>query len=156
MSAVVFIRAISMDGLISAGVGYKVTYRSNSGAFLFLNPPGIKRAITAKRRIVTYMKQNFDHWMRFANDSKGLGLTQDELWFVAATIKTNRWMNATLSGEFRDKEGFVNCELAGALKVNLSMRVGGNLLIGPARNFGPREPTEDVPVPTTPDPARIA
>ena len=58
-----------------------------------LAPPGIAEDIESKRHIVNYMRENFDHWLEFANASNswGLDLSEQEILFVCGTLKTTHW-----------------------------------------------------------------
>ena len=67
---------------VEAGAGFKFVCKSDMGAILVLEPPGITTYIQSKRRIVTYMRDHFDSWMELANSRFELDLREQDLLFV--------------------------------------------------------------------------
>ncbi|TBU45946.1 hypothetical protein BD309DRAFT_955063 [Dichomitus squalens] len=89
-------------------VGYAFDQEGPSGAFLFLPGPPITESITAGGHIKWYMRENFPHWVEFANasDGWGLNLTDQDILFISGTTKTTHWKVAAWSEDVvKWKEG---------------------------------------------------
>ena len=117
----------------SANVGavYKFISHANSGALVVLKPPGISTNISARLRIVNYMRDNFANWLEFANsvDSRGLGLRDEELIFISGTIKTTHWAVAAFQGDsYRDQQGAISGNLGPLASVGLSIKISDHIL----------------------------
>ena len=128
----------SLDALIHAGIGMKFVCKSNAGAMLLLNPPGDKRVISSRRRVVTYINEHFEKWLGFANDKWELDINEDTLWLVTGTTKTTHWINAAFQGEYSGREGSVDCQVGNVVNVNLSFKINNEILSSAFHNHGPR------------------
>ncbi|KAI0743145.1 hypothetical protein C8Q80DRAFT_1273690 [Daedaleopsis nitida] len=134
----------SPDNLVGAAVGLKFSCRQNSGAILLLDPPAVKDVISSRRRLVTHIREHFDTWLWFANETCGLGIEKEGLWFISGTTKTTKWANAAFEGEYHGKEGSIQCDFGNIANVNLSLRIENEILSSTFYNHGPRrrEPSQ--------------
>ncbi|RDX46028.1 YVTN repeat-like/Quino protein amine dehydrogenase [Lentinus brumalis] len=128
---------------ISAGGGFKFQTKSESGAFVLLEPPGKSKELRSKRHIVDYMHDNHASWLEFANasDSFGLDLNEQDIIFICGTIKTTKWAVAAFQGNsFRQKEGFVTGQFGPYASVDLSICISDQILPAEHYRHGPRLP----------------
>lgn len=128
----------------SGRVGFKFASTTDSGAFVMLEPPGKSCDIESKRHIVNHMRENFHHWLNFANgeDSYGLDLKEHDLIFVCGTTKTTRWAVAAFQGNtFRKKEGHVTGDFGPFATVGLSVNISNQILPTNHYRTGPRRVT---------------
>ncbi|KAI1781683.1 hypothetical protein LXA43DRAFT_908057 [Ganoderma leucocontextum] len=127
----------------SAGVGWRFQTRSDSGALVMLNPPGVAEDIESKRHIVNYMRDNFDSWLEFANASYsfGLDLRPEDFIFICGTLKTTEWAVAAFQGSmFRNKEGHVSGQLGSFGNVGFSVHISNQVLPTNHYRTGPHRP----------------
>ncbi|KAI0759247.1 WD40-repeat-containing domain protein [Trametes elegans] len=131
----------SPDGLIfSARMGFKFTCSDNAGAFLMLEPPGMAYIFKNKRHIVRHMRDNFSHWVEFANTERGMMLKQEEIFFVHGVIKTTRWAAGAFHGNCKNKEGSVDINAVGAGGLAFSMAFNTEEATRREYNYGPTQP----------------
>ncbi|KAI0741060.1 WD40-repeat-containing domain protein [Earliella scabrosa] len=116
----------------------KFVCKSNHGALLLLNPPGDKKVISSRRRVVTYINEHFEKWLDFARGRWGMDADEDTLWFVSGTTKTTHWINAAFQGEYNGREGSVDCDVGNVVNVHLSFKINDEILSSAFHNHGPR------------------
>ena len=130
-----------------------------------LAPPGIAEDIESKRHIVNYMRENFHHWLEFANASNswGLDLNEQEILFVCGTLKTTHWAVAAFQGNvFRSKEGYVAGDFGPTASAGFSVKISNEFLpanhyrTGPPRRESWADPTRRISYPGYPNPSDTA
>lgn len=127
----------SADGSISLGGSLKFDCRENTGAFLLLERPAVALVLPAKDHIVRYMRDNFYHWLEFANAENGLSLRQEEIYFVHGTVKTSKWASGAFHGNCRNREGSVQAQLMEVGNFNLSVSISTEDYTRMEYNYGP-------------------
>ncbi len=127
----------SPDGSVSLGGSLKFDCRENTGAFLLLERPAIALVLPAKDRIVRYMRDNFDHWLEFANADNGLSLRPEEIYFVHGTVKTSKWAAGAFHGNCRNREGSLKAQLMEVGNFDLSISVSTEDYTRMEYNYGP-------------------
>lgn len=101
------------------------------------SPKGYSKDIESKRHIVNYMRQNFEHWVDFA-DKYGLDVKEEGLYFVCGTTKTCRWATAAFHGQYKKKQGMVTADFSSAAGLNLSVSISDQSLPQSYYGDGPR------------------
>ncbi|KAI0651061.1 hypothetical protein C8Q79DRAFT_996631 [Trametes meyenii] len=115
MSAVVSPQALACN------VRFDFECTDDAGALLFLDPSGRAQDILSRKRIIDYIRTNFDSWLEFANDRLGLGLREEQLLFVSGTTKTRSWGVAAFRGKSRAMRGKVVGNIGSLAAVDFSM-----------------------------------
>ncbi|KAI0650995.1 hypothetical protein C8Q79DRAFT_996596 [Trametes meyenii] len=123
--------------LCTAGAGLKFMSTQESGAFLFLEIPAIAHIVSSKRRVVTYLRENFDRWMEFANDDCGMILPQEQIYFVHGVVKTSRWACGAFQGSCRNKEVSVNAQVLSLRNLSVSIAISSDDAARVDYNYGP-------------------
>ncbi|KAI0743152.1 WD40-repeat-containing domain protein [Daedaleopsis nitida] len=116
---------------VSATGGFAFETATDAGAFVMLEAPALSRDIHSKRHIVTYMKDNFERWLEFANSEQswGLNLRDHEIVFICGTTKTSRWAVASFHDHgFRKKQGYVSGDFGPFATVGLSVNISNQIL----------------------------
>ncbi|KAI0696217.1 hypothetical protein C8T65DRAFT_832880 [Cerioporus squamosus] len=128
----------SLDGLFSAGRTFDFSWQGQTAAILLLDTPAVKEVIVDKRHIVTYMRNNFEHWEVFINETLGLGIKPDDIWFITGTTKTTRWMSAALHGEARGGSASIQGGFASVAMSNFSVHFEQSSRGLRTTKYGPR------------------
>ena len=130
-----------------------------------LAPPGIAEDIESKRHIVNYMRENFHHWLEFANASNswGLDLNEQDILFVCGTLKTTHWAMTAFQGDaFRGKEGYATFGFGPTASAGFSVKIADEDLpashchAGPSRRESWADPTRQISYPGYPSPSDAA
>ena len=109
----------------SAGAQINFRLRSDSGALLINGPAAHSREIKARRHIEVYMRKHFASWVEFAN-AHGLGLRDEDLYFVYGTTKTSNWAVAAFNGNYKHNSGTITANfgsLAGDVGIDFSLSI---------------------------------
>ncbi len=133
----------------SAGVNFKFTSPA-SGAFVLLDAPALSKyvCVQARRRMVTYMRDNYQSWVEFA-EKYGSDEAHDLL-FICGIHKTTRWAVAAFSGdEFANKECYVTGDFGRFANGGLTINFDANTMPQPDYRCGPWASRSDV-APSTP------
>ena len=132
---------------VTVGAGFSFKCSQSSGALLRLGEAPVSMHIQAKRRIVSYMKENFDSWMHFANEIRELGIEEDALYFVSGTTKTTCWFLAAFGNrDYSDKEGYVSFDAANMASARVSITIDHEDLSGTNMyNRGPMKDSMNIP-----------
>ena len=67
------------------------TCTSISGGILLLKNPATRTVAQSKFVIVRYIKAHFESWLEFANQTRGIGLQDEDLLFVSGTTMASEW-----------------------------------------------------------------
>lgn len=124
---------------VSAGIHFSFKSTSDRGAFLALSPPAISRQLLSKLHIAKYMRENFDSWFEFANATLGLGLKEEDIFFVSGTTKTSQWAVTAFSGQSRTVEGSFSANLGSVAEARISISASNTTLRPPY--YGPTGPS---------------
>ncbi|KAI0673287.1 WD40 repeat-like protein [Trametes maxima] len=108
---------------VAPGGNITFTCSEDSGALLVLSPKGEEIFIESRRHIVTHLRENLDKWERLANDTLGLELKQEDIYFVCGVTKTCRWAVAAFHGSQRGAEGSVSCDFGALASANFSVNI---------------------------------
>ena len=85
--------------------GWRLRCGPGPGAFIVVNSPLTIRWNKSKTWIREYMWKTMDSWLEFANTKLKLGLVEQDIVFVSATVQTARWVLGASAGEaFRGKD----------------------------------------------------
>ncbi|KAI0696228.1 WD40-repeat-containing domain protein [Cerioporus squamosus] len=123
----------------SAGGSFSFQCGADAGAFLMFSPKCYSEDIESKRHIVNYVRENFPHWVDFA-DKFGLELKQEDLFFVSGTTKTEQWA-------YKKKQGMVTADFSSAVGLNLSVSISNQSLPQSYYGTGPRRRARSSPTP---------
>ena len=66
---------------------------------MLLDTPSLGKLMESKLRIKQYISRHFNTWVEFANDQMGLGLSEEELRFVAGFHSTDRFLVSAFKDE---------------------------------------------------------
>ncbi|KAI0350491.1 hypothetical protein OH77DRAFT_1071100 [Trametes cingulata] len=127
----------SLESICSAGAGFKFVSTKDSGAFLLLEPPAMAYRWAAKRHFVRYMRDNFDDWLAFANEERGMMLSQDQIFFVHGWVKTSRWACGAYQGNCRNREGSLQAQILNVGNIDVSISFSSESAARTEYNFGP-------------------
>ncbi|RDX40211.1 hypothetical protein OH76DRAFT_1366549 [Lentinus brumalis] len=89
----------------SAVVTFKFKLPSSSSAFVLLDAPALSTYVCsapARRRMVTYMRDNFQGWIDFVFDCN-IDLEDSDIMFICGTQKTTRWAVAAFDADQSDE-----------------------------------------------------
>ncbi|KAI0633161.1 WD40-repeat-containing domain protein [Trametes polyzona] len=131
------LQAGTTSGTVSLGASLKFDCRENKGAFLLLERPAIAVLLPAKEHIARYMRDNFDHWLEFANTENGLMLRPEQIYFVYGTVKTSKWATGAFQGNCRNKEGSVQAQCMNVGNFDLSISISTEEYTRMEYNYGP-------------------
>ena len=84
---------------------------SDSGALLINGPTAHTRELMARMHIEAYMRRHFSSWVEFANSEHGLGLKDEDIYFVYGTTKTSNWAVAAFNGNYKHESGTITANL---------------------------------------------
>ncbi|TFK89203.1 WD40 repeat-like protein [Polyporus arcularius HHB13444] len=84
------------------------------------------------------MRTNFDCWMRFANDTLGFNVTQDDIWFISGTTKTTRWVSSVFHTDSHDHAASVDAEFANVGTLKFSIKFSKEDKVQQLSKYGPR------------------
>lgn len=127
----------------------------DKGALLLLSPRGDETLIQSRGNIVTYMREHLDNWEQLANNTLGLDLEREDIFFVFGVTKTSRWGVAAFSGTQRNAQGTVSCDFGALGCASMNINIAQTSLPSSWYRSGPprarESPTESFPsTPTTP------
>ncbi|KAI0631332.1 hypothetical protein C8Q77DRAFT_1132783 [Trametes polyzona] len=128
----------------SLGTGLRYTRKEHTSALLVLQTPVDYAILTSKPQILQYMRQNFDHWLEFANDEQGMDLRfgDNEIYFVHGTRKTSRWACGAHEGRSRSFGARFNAHLYAVASLDVGYTLDQELSVrkefihGPSRQHG--------------------
>ncbi|KAI0650997.1 WD40 repeat-like protein [Trametes meyenii] len=134
---------------VAPGGNITFTCSEDSGALLVLSPKGEEIFIESRRHIVTHLRENLDKWERLANETLGLELKQEDIYFVCGVTKTCRWAVAAFHGSQCGAEGSVSCDFGALASASFSVSVSNVSIPGGWYRNGPpharRHSTQSLP-----------
>ncbi|KAI0350495.1 WD40 repeat-like protein [Trametes cingulata] len=137
----------------SANISFKCT--DDSGALLWLSPHGEETFIESRRHIITHLRANIDKWERYANETLGLELKQEDIYFVCGVTKTCRWAVAAFQDSQYDAQGSIACDF-GAVGANISFSISNTSAPGGWYRAGPPQTRMHPLAPTLSAPAAVS
>ncbi|OSD00766.1 YVTN repeat-like/Quino protein amine dehydrogenase [Trametes coccinea BRFM310] len=116
--------SVSVPTSVAApGANIKFKCTEEKGALLLLSPKGEDTSIQSRRHVVNHVRENAEKWENMANHILGLGLKQEDIYFVCGVTKTSRWAVAAFHGSQRDAEGSISCDLTALASANFTMSI---------------------------------